>query len=238
MKSQFKLSIDRPCAEKFENFTSTSLGGFCQSCQKEVIDFTKMTDDEIVRHFKNVKGKSCGRFKQDQLTTYTKYSQARSNNSFKWAGVGALGLSLLLPVNESFSQGRNDQNKVFVDSKVNQNIEFSNSKDKHYVKGTVFYRDDKEPLPGVNVVVKGTTIGTVTDMDGKFEFKEPLNTGDVLVFSFIGLVTEEVKISNKLSFNVDLGMIEMEADFMGEVAINEVYSSKVSFWQKVKGLFK
>lgn len=238
MNSQFKLSIDKPCAEKFENFTSTSLGGFCQSCEKEVIDFTKMTDNEIVGYFKNASGKSCGRFKQDQLTTYTQYAHTRSSNSFKWAGIGALGLSLLLPVRESYSQGRNDQNEVVIDNKIDQNIEASNTKDKHHVKGTVFYEEDKEPLPGVNVVVKGTTIGTVTDIDGKFEFREPLNTGDVLVFSFIGLVTQEVKISNKLSFDVNLEMVQMEAAFMGEVAVDEVYSSKTSIWQKVKGLFK
>ncbi|MGQ1911799.1 SusC/RagA family TonB-linked outer membrane protein [Marinifilum sp. RC60d5] len=45
-------------------------------------------------------------------------------------------------------------------------------------------------LPGVTVIVKGTTNGTVTDIDGKYSISA--NDGDILVFSFIGLVTQEI----------------------------------------------
>ena len=51
MQSSFKLSIQNPCAEKFEDFRPTPAGGFCQSCQKEVIDFTKMTDQELIDYY-------------------------------------------------------------------------------------------------------------------------------------------------------------------------------------------
>ena len=51
------------------------------------------------------------------------------------------------------------------------------------VSGTVS-DNDNQPLPGVSVVVKGTTTGTTTDFDGKFLLQ--VNNGDVLVFSFVG----------------------------------------------------
>ena len=48
------------------------------------------------------------------------------------------------------------------------------------------------PLPGVNVIIKGTTTGTQTDFDGKF--KLTASVGNIIVISYIGLKTEEVKI--------------------------------------------
>ncbi|TYA74391.1 SusC/RagA family TonB-linked outer membrane protein [Seonamhaeicola marinus] len=69
------------------------------------------------------------------------------------------------------------------------------------VSGTV---SDKEglPIPGVNVLVKGTTTGTVTDFDGKFEINA--NNGDVLVFSFVGYQTQEISYTGQASVNVSL----------------------------------
>ncbi len=69
------------------------------------------------------------------------------------------------------------------------------------VRGKVF-SEDGEPIPGVNVVVKGTTIGTVTDAGGNYNLTLP-NGASQLVFSFIGLVTEEVAI-NRPDINVQL----------------------------------
>ncbi len=61
------------------------------------------------------------------------------------------------------------------------------------VKGTVFETETNQPLLGVSVVVKGTSVGTITDFDGNYEIKA--NTGDVLVFSFIGMKKREVKVT-------------------------------------------
>lgn len=62
------------------------------------------------------------------------------------------------------------------------------------VRGTVISEEDGKPIPGVNVVVKGTTIGTVTDVNGNYSLTLP-NNASTLVFSFIGLVPQEVAIS-------------------------------------------
>ena len=61
-------------------------------------------------------------------------------------------------------------------------IQFSFAQEKT-ISGIV--TDNTGPLPGVNVIIKGTTKGVQTDFDGKYSIKA--NTGDVLVFSFIGL---------------------------------------------------
>ncbi len=63
--------------------------------------------------------------------------------------------------------------------------------------------EDGAPIPGVTVVVKGTTSGTITDMDGKFTFNAPA-TAKILSISYIGMKTQEFEIGNQTVFNVTL----------------------------------
>lgn len=62
--------------------------------------------------------------------------------------------------------------------------------------------DSGEAVPGVSVVIKGSTQGTITDIDGKYSIQAAGD--DILVFSFIGLTTQEVAVANKSSINVSL----------------------------------
>ena len=71
------------------------------------------------------------------------------------------------------------------------------------ISGTVTSADDGSNIPGVSVSVKGTTIGTITDFDGKFVLKVPQDA-QVLVFSFVGMETSEVPIGNKMVFNIKM----------------------------------
>lgn len=66
------------------------------------------------------------------------------------------------------------------------------------ITGTVTSADDGSTLPGVSVLVKGTTIATVTDIDGKYEFKNVPEDATTLVFSFIGMAPQEVPISGNV----------------------------------------
>ncbi len=72
----------------------------------------------------------------------------------------------------------------------------------HELSGKVI-TENNEPLIGANVLVKGTTIGTATDKEGKFTLKIP-NEGATLVVSFIGYKTKEVNVTNQSFVNVIL----------------------------------
>ena len=67
-------------------------------------------------------------------------------------------------------------------------------------KVTDAFSDD--PIPGVNVVKSGTSIGTVTDIDGVYELS--VNEGDTLVFSFIGYQTQKIEVGKVRVINVRL----------------------------------
>ncbi|MGK7391673.1 MAG: SusC/RagA family TonB-linked outer membrane protein [Candidatus Cyclobacteriaceae bacterium M2_1C_046] len=71
------------------------------------------------------------------------------------------------------------------------------------VSGTLTSVEDGQPLPGVSVVLKGTSIGTVTDIDGKYKISVP-SDGGVIVYSFIGLTTKEVEVNNQSVIDVQM----------------------------------
>lgn len=72
------------------------------------------------------------------------------------------------------------------------------------VSGTVTDYTSGEALPGVNILIQGTTTGTITDMSGNFSLSVP-SSDAVLVFSFIGYETEEVTVGNQT--NISVGMM-------------------------------
>ncbi len=71
------------------------------------------------------------------------------------------------------------------------------------VSGKVTSMEDGSALPGVNVVLKGTASGTVSDIDGNFKLTVP-SGGGTLVFSFIGLASEEVEIGSRSVIDVSM----------------------------------
>ncbi|AKD55394.1 SusC/RagA family TonB-linked outer membrane protein [Spirosoma radiotolerans] len=70
--------------------------------------------------------------------------------------------------------------------------------------GKVTSAEDGSPLPGVSVVIKGTTKGTSTDAGGIFDISVPSTKGTVLVFSFVGVATQEIPIGNQSEVNVSM----------------------------------
>lgn len=74
-------------------------------------------------------------------------------------------------------------------------------------------------LPGVSVVVKGTTNGTVTGLDGSFKL-DNVKPADIVQFSFIGYKTQEIKVGNQKVFNITL---QEDAQALGEVVITAGY---------------
>ena len=70
------------------------------------------------------------------------------------------------------------------------------------ITGTVTEQGTSIPLPGVNVVVKGTTNGTATDFDGNFALQ--VKDGDILVFSYVGYTQQELTYSGQNTINIAL----------------------------------
>lgn len=79
------------------------------------------------------------------------------------------------------------------------------------ITGTVTSADDGMPIPGVSVLLKGTTIGTATDLDGKYAIS--VSSSDaILTFSFVGMVTQEIVVANQTMINVVLATDTKQLD--------------------------
>ena len=93
--SSFQIKIEKPCNEKWADMTTNHLGKFCSSCEKNVIDFSKMGDDELIRVLEKMEGKVCGRLQRNQLERIFVASQNRKVSPHLnkiLAGLFALGM--------------------------------------------------------------------------------------------------------------------------------------------------
>src|SRR4051794_37397065 len=70
------------------------------------------------------------------------------------------------------------------------------------ITGKVISQEDKSGIPGVSVLIKGTSTGTVTDATGTFKLSVPANA--TLSISFVGFTTEEVVVGNQTNIDVTL----------------------------------
>ena len=82
------------------------------------------------------------------------------------------------------------------------------------LRGVVTSADDGQPLPGVTVVVKGTTNGTITNFDGIYQISVP--TGALLQFSFIGMTTQDIPVEGRTEINV---VLATESTGLDEVVV-------------------
>ena len=89
---KLQLSIPTPCHENWENMTPEGQGRFCGSCAKQVIDFSTMTDNQLLLYFANLKNENvCGRVYPDQLNrTFVAPEPARKKIWLYWQYVLAL----------------------------------------------------------------------------------------------------------------------------------------------------
>lgn len=91
------------------------------------------------------------------------------------------------------------------------------------VSGTVISGADNYPIIGANILVKGTTIGTITDVDGNFSFEVP--QGSTLVISYIGYQAQEIKVSGNAPIKV---VLSEDSEKLDEVVVIGYGSQKKS----------
>ncbi|NQU53067.1 MAG: SusC/RagA family TonB-linked outer membrane protein [Bacteroidetes bacterium] len=94
------------------------------------------------------------------------------------------------------------------------------------ITGIITSADDGTPIPGVSVAIKGTTMGTITDIDGKFYLTAPEN--EVLVISFIGMKKVEVPITSATEYN-----LKLETELIG---VEEVVVTAMGIKREKKAL--
>ena len=95
------------------------------------------------------------------------------------------------------------------------------------VIGSVFDADTDEPLIGVTILVKGTTKGGITNLDGVFSLKNVTSGNQTLIISYIGYGKQELSVNIKDNVENDAGKVQLQTESIGLKAI-EVFSSVIN----------
>ncbi len=101
-----------------------------------------------------------------------------------------------------------------IDKQIEEELTSSRVNDIINITGRVVDKLSGEGLPSVAITIKGTSRGTVTDLDGNYTLEA--NQGDVLVFSYIGFVTQEVAVNNQTQINISL---DEDVEALDEVVV-------------------
>ncbi|MCF8424851.1 MAG: carboxypeptidase-like regulatory domain-containing protein [Bacteroidia bacterium] len=241
-RQNYILKIDNPCGQEWTSMTKTDFGKFCSNCSKTVVDFTQLTDNEVLQIVKQNSGKLCGRLTQDQLNRALELYKPTNTSRFHkiLAGLLLVGTSENLPATDH----QKLQNEIVtnIDNKKTNSepleIKSTPTTDslKNIVKGMVVDSKTKEPLPFATIIIKGTKTGTTTDMNGKFKLFIPdslLADKIYLIMNYVGYQMTEVEVNkNDLPLTKELLIVPAETAFLGLVEIEVVKKKK--WWQRKK----
>ena len=211
--------------------TPTEKGAFCSNCKKEVLDFTNTSNYQLAK-FLDTDSKLCGKFKPEQLN---RNISSLDTNKYSKTGI-LLGVTTILSLStpilgqnklpEIIKTGQSNlvSNDIINNKKLTDSIQF---------KGNVF--DENGGLPGANIFFKKQSYGVQTDFDGNFSInieKKEIKKNLILVISYIGFETQEIKINNNTKFI----KVKMEEDdvLLGEVVIVK----KQNIFRRIGNLFR
>jgi hypothetical protein len=220
MVKHIQISVDNPCLENWENMSPVEKGRFCGSCQKQVVDFTSMTDSQIAAFFKKPStGSVCGRFMADQLERDIEMPRKR----IPWVKYFfQVALPAFLVSRGAAQETKKElmgdttvvcERPVLLMGKPSPVKEVQPAPSG--IKGFVVDVNGT-PIEGATVNIKGTITKVATNKYGFFEFVNATPTEEmVLVSTVVGYMNTEVKFSpGKSAVEIK---IEQLADIMGEV---------------------
>jgi CarboxypepD_reg-like domain len=240
------LSIPNPCSENWNNMTPQEKGRFCDTCQKCVVDFTALSDAAVLDYFNKNNNKICGRFDKRQLDRVLIINDKRFQKRFNIAAsllfLSSLGFGnivkndAVLPLKVLQFEVKNaaleSQNRFPTDSISNDKIK---------IEGKIYTTENpKEPLIGATILLKGTLIGIITDIEGEFVFtipKESLIDG-ILIFSCIGYNTQELELSKLITTEHLVINLKESEGLSGEIIILDGNRNKPNLWKRFTNLFR
>lgn len=212
MKKAITIRIPEPCHEGWEKMTPTEKGKFCKVCTKEVIDFTKKTDEDLVKIVTDSKN-ICGRFKSTQLDREVKLERKSNINVVSYAA------SLLLPL--SLLGTAASANSITTPSEKNYSSlgigRFSSpSRAIVTITGNVS-SSEGNPLNNVLITAQETGKTTYTDKDGNYSITTLDN--QQLVFHLLGFqeITVQMK-GTESKKNISMETLRLVTSVMGKIA--------------------
>lgn len=204
MKRNLRLNIEEPCHQNWDQMTPQEQGRFCGSCQKMVVDFTLMSDQQLLNYFATASDNVCGRLANDQLNRVLVPTPKKKRLSLAYLW-NVLLASLL--ITEASAQETPKPKKAPVTTVPNKkkmgDIAFMPEQQQAVVpvvlKGKAVDAQSGQPLAGMSITIKGQSgTGTSADREGNFSITVTQKDSLVLEFSAIGYETQ-TRVLNALT---------------------------------------
>lgn len=216
-KVPLTVSIPQPCRQPWEDMTPEAHGRFCGNCQKSVIDFSDLSDSEILALLSDTSKKYCGRFKKSQLDRLVLPEQQATS----LLPAAVLGLMLAAGIPAVASATDNRPQYVSRDTTTSRILTGKVTD----INGSI--------VPAVTVSIKGTNRGVLTDANGHYQLTVVPSQQVVLVFSYIGYERLEVPVTAQPI--VDVVLKPDETRLLGDVVVaGGVRVVKATPWQRLK----
>jgi hypothetical protein len=224
MVHKIKISIPEPCHENWFEMTPTKKGRFCCNCNKNVIDFTKSSDREILLSF-NETQKLCGRFKISQLDRNIIIPKEKKS---LWVIAAASIIAFLGLGNQSAKAQGNVRIEQTDKKSIQANISIDSNNTKIEIEGKIFLGETNPNFEEVDIFIDGKNPIFHPDSDGKFCIKANKNVS-ISIYKD-GYVNYFTKIYN----SGNLGAIELEKEnCKQEFVVGGAFATKRSFWYRI-----
>jgi hypothetical protein len=225
---KLELSIPKPCHEDWNTMMPEEKGRFCASCRKTVVDFSRMSDRQLLDYFKQPKGSVCGHFSHTQLNREIEVPKKR----LPWIRYFfTISLPAFLLSMKAGAQGdariRGRINVNIKPDKINACEEpVMKSSESKVIKGRVV--DEKgAPIPFASIMVESTGRGTVTAKEGTFELSHQGEENAVVAISSVGFESRKVTIA-ELDKSGSLVLVPPSTRLMGEIVVVGLVAPKKS----------
>jgi hypothetical protein len=195
MNKKLTLSIADPCHEDWDKMSDDAKGKFCGACQKQVVDFTGMTESQLVAFFRKPAGSVCGRFRVEQLDQqmnipkkripWIRYFFTISLPAFLFS-LKSGGQSTAAVITDTVFHPQ--QPKKMMLGKV------SRPREEVTVTGKVIDSNGML-IPYATVMIKGSETGVAADEKGFFVIKTILEFPFTLVASSVGYEATEMEVN-------------------------------------------
>lgn len=186
-------------------------GRYCAECSQVVVDFSRMSDQEVLNYLKNQKAATCGNFRKDQLQRPMRDGHLSSGASglLRKAATLALTLSAASHLNAQISTPQKSMPPIeSVRGRVLQTECTSRSFE---ASGTVTDLAGN-PLIGATVAVENSDIGTCTDLDGNFQLTGVSNDSTTLIVSYVGFQPQRILIDQAVLTQLDIALMPSEIE--------------------------
>ena len=180
-------------------------GRFCGSCCKTVVDFSMMTDKEMVDYISKATHHVCGRFSNDQLNKPLPVTNNKKRYSFTYLWNVLLATLLITKANAQVKPVKPKKPTTVIEpARATMGmIVFHTEKVAvvpSEVMGAVFDSATREPLPGASIRVKKTTRGVAADSAGNFSILLEKKDERTLEFSAVGYESQTMVMDNKVNW--------------------------------------